>query len=435
MLEAFKEHVALNFPELFQNRLVLACSGGLDSTVLAYLIAALHQDFVLAHVNFKLREGESEGDAAFVRNLAAQLGVSFELNEFQTLQYASKRGISTQMAARELRYSWFNRLVEQGKGTLVLTAHHADDALETFFINLNRASGIDGLSGIPTKTGNIRRPLLAFSRSEIEDYAHKNKIQWREDSSNASDYYLRNQIRHTLIPVLKEIFPNISANLGSSQEHLRESRQLIDNYISDFKSQLLREEGDELYLDCARLLRATPLKAHLFKIFRPYGFTDWKAIAGLLEGESGKEVFSPSHRLLKNRNHLVLKPRESITKSESFTFSLDRTDHLPVKLIIFETSKINGTGPNCIYVDGNQLTEPLCLRKWKKGDYFFPFGMKGRKLISKFYKDIGLSQFQKEEQWLLCCGEDIVWILGKRADERFRVTSETQHILKIEWEK
>lgn len=435
MFNAFRGHIESNFPELNENPLILACSGGLDSTVLAHMVSKLTSNFTLAHVNFKLRGKESDADQAFVAHLAEQLGGAFKYTQVDTLDYATQLGISTQMAARNLRYNWFQELIDAGTGTLLLTGHHADDVLETFFINLNRTSGIDGLSGIPAKKGYVRRPMLIYSRSELEAYARQNNLSWREDSSNAEDYYLRNQIRHQLVPVLKSVFPEITSKLLKTQGYFRDSRQLIDSYISSLKTPLVLNEGDVQYFNCSYLQKLDPLKPHLYELFRPYGFTDWEAITALLEGETGKEVHSLTHRLLRHKDSLLLKPKEAKVLPDSYKFSLIDTKHLPINLIVSEVVSIDEIAPEILYVDKQRLKEPLILRKWKKGDYFYPFGMQGRKLISKYFKDIGLSQFHKESQWILCSEEEIVWILGKRADNRFKITPKTQSILKIVWEK
>lgn len=435
MFEAFKEHVGLNFPELHENRLILACSGGLDSTVMAHLVSQLTSNFVLAHVHFGLRGVESDLDQSFVAKLADQLGCTFLTTRFDTLGYARKHGISTQMAARDLRYNWFQELVSGGSGSLILAAHHADDVLETFFINLNRTTGIDGLSGIAAKKGDIRRPLLIFNRFDLEAYARRNELSWREDSSNSEDYYLRNQIRHSLIPALKAVFPDITSRLLITQGYLQESRQILDTYFSTLKTKLFRLEGNIYLINCAALSKLDPLKPHLYELFRPYGFNDWEAIEGLLNGMTGKEVHSNTHRLLRNRDDLLLKPKEVGSLWKSYPFKFNDTDELPIKLNFKEVVALEEISPEVIYVDKDLLNQTLILRTWRNGDYIYPFGMKGKKRISKYYKDIGLSQFDKETQWLLCSGDDVVWIIGKRADNRFRITPSTRSILKIVWEK
>ncbi|MFM1878970.1 MAG: hypothetical protein RLZZ241_1836 [Bacteroidota bacterium] len=435
MLQSFKAHIASNFPEFQSNRLLLACSGGLDSTVLAHLLFELGFDFSLAHVNYKLRGQASDGDQNFVEQLGLQLGVPVYIKQFNTQQYIQEQNVSVQMGARTLRYSWFQELLASGMGNFVLTAHHADDALETFCINLSRSTGIDGLSGIPAKKGNIRRPLLIFERSSLQEYAKKRGVIWREDASNLKDDYLRNKIRHQLVPAIKAVFPNIMPSLQQTQEHLQDSRSLITCYMDELRSAVVHIENQVQHYDLIKIKKLKPLKAHLYELFSPFGFTDWDAVNKLLFTNSGKEVRSNTHRLLRNREELLLKAIVAEPIGIAEIYPLSNPEKMPVELQLTNPLGIQETGSHIVYLDSAVLKGELFLRKWQNGDYFYPLGMKGKKLVSKFFKDLNMSQFQKEDQWLLCAGDQIVWILGLRADERFKITSKTQRILKIEWIK
>lgn len=434
MLAEFQEHIKTRFPELLRKRVLLACSAGLDSTVLAHLCASLGFDFRLAHANFNLRGEESEGDREFVVRLAKELNTKCYVKSFDTKKYVDKNKVSVQMAARELRYAWFQELLATGEADLLVTAHQADDVLETFLINLSRGTGLDGLTGIPARIGAIRRPLLPFGRQQLADYAASIGIAWREDRTNAEIDYQRNRFRHGVVPALKEVCPEILDRLGSTQENLRESRVLIDRYMTAVRGKICREEGEVTRFDCGALRELKPLKAHLFELFREYGFTDWRAIAALLEGETGREVQSATHRLLRDRESLLLRQKSaSLNVCYPVSLAEGRPD-LPIVLVLSRAEGLGETGKRILYLDKETLKEGLCLRKWRKGDYFYPLGMGGRKLVSKYFRDASLNRFEKEAQWLLCSGGEIVWIVGRRADDRFKVSAKTREILKITWE-
>lgn len=434
MLAEFEEHVKKCFPELLRQRLLLACSAGIDSTVLAHIFASLQLDFRLAHANFNLRGAESRADREFVEELARKLKVKCYVKNFDTKSYVDKNKVSVQMAARELRYGWFRELLASGEADLLVTAHHADDVLETFLINLSRGTGLDGLSGIPASSGAIRRPLLPFGREPLAAFAQDRGLAWREDRTNDEWEYLRNRFRHGVVPALKEACPDILERLGRTQEYLRESRDLIDRYISAISSEVSRDEGDLIRFDAAALRELKPLKAHLFELFRAYGFTDWRAVAALLEGETGREVLSATHRLLRDRGSLLLKPVEPLEMDKYQVPLEEGRPPLPIRLSLSHTGQIGETDRKILYVDKETLKEGLCLRKWRKGDYFYPLGMEGRKRVSKYFRDASMSRYEKEAQWILCSGDEIVWIVGRRADDRFKVSGKTSEIVKITWE-
>ena len=338
------------------------------------------------------------------------------------------------MAARRLRYRWFEQIMrEYGYDTLV-TAHHADDNLETFLINLSRGTGLDGLTGIPEKTDSLARPLLIFPRNLILKYARSNKLEWREDGSNSDTKYLRNKIRHELVPRLKELHPTFLENFDTTLKNLKGSESILENHVKDLKKRLFVEKDGVVSISIKKMVELHPIEPYIYELFKDYGFTAWADINALLNAPSGKEVFSKTHRLLKDREHLLLKKLEDSSDSvENFSLheNVKELKH-PVNLT-FETVERfqKGSDSNILYCDKKTLKYPLTVRKWREGDYFYPLGMKGKKKLSKYFKDEKMDVISKENQWLLCSDDQVVWIIGKRADERFKVTDSTIEIQKI----
>lgn len=431
MLEDFKNHIDNHFPKLLQNKFLLACSGGLDSVVLAHLCSHYELDFSLAHCNFKLRGKESDKDEKFVRELAKKMGKYIFVKDFETLDYARDQKVSVQMAARDLRYEWFNALMLQNNIKTLVTAHHSDDNLETFMINLSRGTGIKGLTGIPSRTRNIVRPLLPFTRKQILKFANSSKLAWREDLSNAETKYLRNKIRHDIVPLLKELHPTFMTNFTETQEFLKQISEIADNHISQLKKDIFKEDGEVIRIKIESLRALEPLEAYLHALFSAYGFTEWEDLQHLLTAMSGKEVRSRTHRLVKDRDYLLLTNIEDNLQKEFQITKEDTEIQTPIGLSISSVHIIEEVGPNVLYLDKETLKYPLTLRKWQKGDYFYPLGMKGRKKLSKYFKDEKVDVIAKEKQWLLCSGNDIIWVVGKRADDRYKITNSTNKILKI----
>nr|WP_317169098.1 tRNA lysidine(34) synthetase TilS [Flavivirga algicola] len=424
-----------NLPFLNESRLLIAISGGIDSVVLTYLCHQFNLDIALAHCNFNLRGNESDTDEDFVLQLAENLDLEIFIESFDTQRYSETNKLSTQMAARELRYNWFEDLAEQLKFDYILTAHHADDNLETFLINLSRGTGLDGLKGIPEINNNIVRPLLPFSRDAIEIYAKEHRLKWRDDSSNASTKYLRNKLRHDVIPVLKEINPQLLQNFQNTLKNLNDTSDIVEERVeSVLNSAIETIDKHQVVFKISEFKKLNNPKAYLFEIFKAYGFTEWHDILNLLDAQSGKQVLSATHRLIKDREHLLLSRIDSKTERKVITvFEADRQTEMDLGLLFFdETDAILEKNNNTIYVDKALLTYPLTIRKWEDGDLFYPLGMTGKKKLSKYFKDEKLSLLDKEQVRLLCSGEDIVWIIGKRADNRFKINEQTEEILKIE---
>lgn len=434
VLKTFREHIEISFPELLENHFIIACSGGLDSTVLVELCNRAQLQFSIAHCNFQLRGNASDEDETFVRSLANNINKPVYVTHFDTLGYVNQHKVSVQMAARELRYAWFKQLLEQDAGKYVLTAHHANDNIETFLINLSRGTGIDGLTGIPAKINYLRRPLLPYTREELENFAKAENLNWREDASNADTKYLRNKIRLEVIPKLNELHPTFSENFKNTLQYLHQTETIASTYLLKLKQDLFVSKDGKVEIEIDKLRGLQPLPTYLYALFSPYGFKEMDNLEGLLNGLSGKQLQSNTHILVKNRNVLLLTSK-SDAKSvvDEFLIPEDKVPlNLPVNLKFTKVSERYDNTKNEIYVQKSALKYPLTVRKWKSGDYFYPIGLNRKKKLSKYFKDEKVDVLSKEETWLLCSGEQIVWVVGMRADHRFRVVDTTQEILKID---
>ena len=433
MISSFKEHIESNFPFLFDGRSIIAVSGGVDSVVLTYLCKEIGLDIALAHCNFKLRGKASDEDQQFVEALGLKFNVEVFVQEFDTEAYAKLEKLSMQMAARELRYTWFEELCTHLHFDYLLTAHHADDNFETFLINVIRGSGIDGLNGIPAINDNIVRPLLPFSRTEIMSWAESSKINWREDQSNASTKYLRNKLRHEVMPILKSMNPQLLEGFASTTSHLREAQQIISDRIDEISDQVLEVTPNAIFIDIYKIKELNNTKAYLYFLLKDYGFTEWNDVNNLLDAQSGAQIYSQNWRLIKDREHLILTKQKETFEELKVTEELSTIELNNGTLLINKVSSLDDVviSANIIYVDGNKVSFPLSLRKWKEGDWFYPLGMQGKKKVSKYFKDEKFSLIDKEETWLLCSGEDIVWVVNHRADDRFKVTNNTSSVLQF----
>lgn len=434
MLSNFKNHISSGFPFLENTKLFLAVSGGLDSMVLLHLFQQLPYEIAVLHCNFQLRGLESFGDQDFIQNYCNENNIPVFVTQFDTEAFAKDYKLSTQVAARELRYSWFYELLESENFDYILTAHHADDNLETFIINLSRGTGLEGLIGIPAQNDKIIRPLLPFSREEILKYAKENNIEWREDSSNASNKYLRNKIRHDLVPILKEINPDFLIAFQKTQSYLQESNEMVEDASIMIYQQVAKQMDDEIHFDLNQLKKLPNYKSYLYQWLNEFGFLAWNDIYDLVDGQSGKQVFSAEFRLLKNRTALILKPFSNVSQNEEYEISSSDTEvNFPLKLSLCNVSHITINSNKAIFVDAEKIRFPLILRKWNEGDVFHPFGMNGKsKKVSKLFKDEKLSLIEKEKTWILCSDNQIVWVIGIRQDERFKIENNTNRILKIE---
>jgi tRNA(Ile)-lysidine synthase len=400
--------------------------------VLTHLLNTLKFDISVAHCNFSLRGEESDADEAFVLHLADKLSISVFTETFDTKKYAKENKLSTQMAARELRYRWFEEIKTNFKFDYIVTAHHADDSLETFLINLSRGTGLKGLTGIPEINETTVRPLLHFSRNEIVKYAKDNAFFWREDSSNAKADYVRNKLRLEVIPAYKEVVEDLLQSFKKTTKNLTSSQNLVDDYMALVFNLSVNEIKEGYSINLQKLQELPNTEALLYELLSPFGFTDLTAINDLLNSQSGKQVFSKTHRLLKDRNVFILTEIPLEDKNDEFFISEnEKKIDVPIQLTFLPTDKVGYHSTNTIYVDTDKIKFPLQLRKWSEGDVFQPFGMKGKKKLSKFFKDEKLSLVAKENIWVLCSNKQIMWVIGHRPDERFKVTPETKQILKI----
>ncbi len=451
LLEKFKKYIKQQ--NLFQpkDRLLLAVSGGVDSVVLCELCKQSDYDFTIAHCNFQLRGPESERDESFVKQLGKKYEVEVLVKKFETEKYASENKLSIQVAARELRYKWFDELVLKNKSALnanvpnekqetgnwLLTAHHANDNIETLLMNFFKGTGINGLHGILPKQGNIIRPLLFAKKAEIHEFAKTNHLNFVEDSSNASDKYTRNYFRNQLIPDLQKVFPQVEDNLMANIDRFREIKQLYDRSVQQVKQKLLETKGNEIHIPVIKLLKTKPLHTLVYEIIKDYGFSAHQTedVIALLKSETGKYIQSVSYRVIKNRNWLIISPNENplaqnilIEEGEkNVQYAIGNLQIIMLSVANFQLPIANSIA----MLDADEITFPLLLRKWKTGDYFYPLGMKKKKKLSRFFIDQKLSLTQKEKTWVMEMDKKIIWVLGLRIDDRFKITAGTKNILQI----
>jgi len=436
MIERFKSYIKENKLES-EKPILIGASGGRDSMVLCHLYLLTNIPFAIAHCNFNLREEESTGDETFVRNWAKTHQIRIHVKSFDTIDYAEKNSISIQMAARELRVNWFKNICIENNYKYYATAHHQDDAIETYFINQIRGTGLAGLHGILPKQGQLIHPMLFCNKSDITQFAQSNKISWRDDSSNNRTKYLRNKVRHQLIPLLKEINPNISTILLENMRRLKSSEDLYRVKIEELKDAIVDVYDNKTSIDINQLKMIPQKELVLFEIMNSYGFnyTQISQILKTSETESGSFIDSGSHILLKNRDLLILKEKNETTNEiwriEKGADSIQN----PIFLQFTYKDHFKIVGDEFLgQFDYQKLEFPLFLRKWKEGDFFYPLGMKGKKkLLSDYFIDEKLSLIEKKETWILCSGKNIVWIIGKRIDDRYKITNKTQQVLEIRW--
>ncbi len=450
--------------------LLLAVSGGIDSVVLTDLVYKSGFNFTIGHCNFKLRGDESKRDEAFVRVLAQRYGKAVFVQHFNTKEYALQHKVSIQEAARKLRYDWFEELIKDGRWqmtddrekmkidgvtddslqpptvnyhplsviSLIATAHHANDNIETLLINFFRGTGIGGLHGILPKQKSIIRPLLFAKREDIKQYALDNSLGWVEDSSNASDKYTRNFFRQHIIPAVKEVFPNAEDNLLQNIQRFGEAEMLYNQAIALHKKKLLEIKGSEVHIPALKLQKSQPLNAIIWEVIKDFHFTAAQTteVKKLLDAENGKYVASSTHRIIKNRNWLIIAP---VRTEEAAHILIEKED----KEVVYEDGMLSfkklpfvndhlSTSPGIATLDAAHIHYPLLLRKWKQGDYFYPLGMKKKKKLSKFLIDLKLSKTDKEKVWVLEMNKKIIWVIGYRIDDRFKITSATKNILLIQ---
>ena len=399
-------------------RIIVALSGGADSVALLRILHTLGYDCEAAHCNFHLRGTESDRDEMFVRKLCKTMGTPLHTIDFATEQYAIEKKISIEMAARELRYQWFAEIKEKTKADVIAVAHHQDDSVETVLLNLIRGTGINGLLGIRPKNGDIVRPLLCISRKEITDYLQNAGQEYMTDSTNLQDEYTRNKIRLNLLPLMQEINPLVKEHIIDTSNYLNDVNRIYNKGIEEGKQRVI-EKGN---IRIVPLLKEPSPEALLFEILYPLGFNaaQTKNILTMLEGQTGKQFISKDGwRVVKNRELLLIDKKE---KQENPPFCLIKEEKEYTKDFIIPREK------HIACFDTDKLIGEINLRKWQTGDIFIPFGMKGKKKVSDYLTDRKFSIIQKENQWVLCCGDKIIWIVGERTDNRFRIDEKTKKV-------
>lgn len=436
MLQLFKNFIDKENLFKTSDRILLAVSGGIDSVVMVKLYHDAGLSFGIAHSNFELRGKESDGDEQFVKQLAETVNVPFYSTHFNTKAYADEHKLSIQMAARELRYTWFKQLLTEHGYKYLATAHHLDDQAETFFINLLRGTGISGLHGILIKNNSIIRPLMFATRNMIMEFATEKKLSWREDKSNSSRKYLRNKLRLDILPEITKVDKDFSLKLDKTMRHLYDVEKIYHNHMAGVSADLVEKtkDGDTISIDW--IYEYQPHDTYLYELLKPYNFTYpvVKEIVRSLDTFSGKVFYSSTHRVLRDRENFIIQPLSGIDESksqpETYTFEKNITHiEIPVCLCMYQTddmAEIPMGKKSIACLDMDKLTFPLTLRRWEKGDWFIPLGLKGSKKISDFLIDQKISLAEKEKIWLLLSGNDIVWVIGKRIDNRYRITSKTK---------
>lgn len=438
MIRAFRNFIVEK--ELFDRRdkILVTVSGGVDSVVMLDLLHRLEMDCVIAHCNFNLRGDESDGDQRFVEQLAQKYGYPLFVESFQTLEMASQNGISIEMAARDLRYNWFESLRQEQGCQWISVGHHTDDVVETLFINLCRGTGIRGLSGIKARNGYVVRPLLNFTRKQLLDYAREFKLEFREDSTNAGLDFVRNKIRHQILPVLQEINPSIRETLMENIHHFSEVEKIYHQSIDNQRQKWVSGDDNGLTISLQGLKQMSAPATFLFEILAPLGFhfRDVQHMAKSIDGISGKVFYSSTHRVIRDRDHFFVSPIEKLEDSEFQINESDLQISYPIAMNMEQLEKPAdfrfSTQKHIACVDASRLRFPLLLRRWQKGDSFHPIGMKGHKKVSDYFIDQKFTLKQKENTWLLISGNEIVWVVGHRLDDRFKITKQTQRLYRME---
>jgi len=443
-----------------KDKLLLAVSGGVDSVVLCELCKQGGYHFEFVHCNFQLRGEESERDERFVSSLAEKYEVEVKVKKFDTEKFAAENKMSIQEAARSLRYEWFGELVDNSEFRVqsqegshhspltihLLTAHHADDNAETVLMNFCRGTGLHGLTGIPVSYGNIKRPLLIFTKNELVQFAKDNKLEFVEDSSNLSSKYTRNLFRNEIIPAISKVYPQVNENLNDNINRFKEIEKLYKIAAGDIKKKLVKEKGAEWHIPIKQLM-AYNNRALIYEIIVDFGFHEKQIdeVIKLSESGSGKYIDSPTfnYRIIRHRHWFIISPIQS---AESGIIIIEKGDkdmtfrEGKISIEVIETSNPIAIGfkpqtsNNVACLDAKEISYPLILRKWKTGDYFYPLGMKKKKKLSRFFIDQKLSKTEKEKAWVIEMDKKIIWVVGKRIDERFKVTERTKSVLSIHYE-
>ena len=427
MKNRFLENIKKNHLFSTKDKLLVAISGGADSVALAILLNECNFPIVFAHCNFNLREDESDADEDFVRKLAKELEVECFVESFETEKFAKENKLSIQMAARELRYSWLEKIRTKTNSKYIAVAHHKDDDIETYFINLIRGSGIRGFLGMKEKKNKIIRPILNLGRDEIESYLMFKNQEFRTDSSNTDTKYLRNNIRKHIIPIIKDVNPSFSNTFSNELEYMNDVFKVFQNVINiEMKNIILSITGD-IILDKNNLLKSDNKKILLREIIFPFGFTQIDKILNSCNDISGKLFYSKSHKLLVDRDKIII---SEIKNTEEISLEITQnsqeiTSPINLRLAISEDLNYHKNEGKANF-DFDRIKFPIQIRRWEEGDYFHPLGMKGKKKLSDFFIDQKLSRFEKDKCFIMCSDDKIMWIIGHRMDDRFKITNKTK---------
>ncbi len=441
MLNEFKKFIAENNLIKPGDRILLAVSGGIDSMVMTHLFLQLGYETGIAHCNFSLRAGESDKDEEMVHKYASEQNIPFYSTRFETKAYAKKNGLSVQMAARELRYEWFEEIRKENRFNTIAVAHNLNDNIETLIINLTRGTGITGLTGMKPASNRIIRPLLFATRQDITRYCSQHRIIFREDKSNADTKYTRNKIRHLVIPVLKEINPSLEATLNETAERFTGINEIVSEYISGLREMVSEQKGEFITFNISHLKAHLHNKAVLFELFKPFGINNVQLndLMKVIEGKTGGQIFTGTHRIIKNRKEIIVSHED--VGNETFYSIRNITGFRKVPEIT-SAGYVDITGkfeipsdPFIACIDSEKVSFPLIIRKWKSGDHFYPLGMKQKKKLSDYFIDNKYSILDKENKLILESDGKIVWIIGDRIDNRFRITKSTKKALIIKSRK
>lgn len=438
LIEKFSQYLSSLNGFHKQHKFLLTVSGGIDSVVLCDLFSKCDIDFVIAHCNFQLRGEESVRDENFVRELAAGYGKSLHVIHFDTKAFAKEHKLSTQVAARDLRYNWFRQLLAEGKATYIVTAHHVDDNIETVVMNFFRGTGLKGLIGMDEHFEKVWRPLLSFRKQEIVDYAANCQLEHVEDSSNASSNYTRNYFRNDLLPAIAKVFPGVEENIIKNTRRLIEVEKVYEQAIAMHKAKLIEPKGREEHIAILKLMKTGVARTILWEMISSKNFSAAQVdeVLKLTDAANGSFIESSSHRIIKNRNWLIIAGKETADQQDHLVIEEhDKKIAFPGGVLVIEKNlpaEVCITSDKLIaLVDESELQFPLLLRKWKQGDYFYPLGMQKKKKLSRFFIDQKLSLIEKENAWVLESNKRIVWVIGQRIDDRFKVTPKTKAITRI----
>ncbi|WP_185860899.1 tRNA lysidine(34) synthetase TilS [Blattabacterium cuenoti] len=438
-LDKIKKCFSFNPLQKKKIKICVAVSGGLDSMVLLNLLLDIPEiESEVAHCNFSLRDKESNEDEIFINNFCDKKNVICHIKKFDTLGFSKKHKLSIQMSARKLRYAWFTELLKRNSYEYMVLGHHFDDSIETFFMNVFRGTGIKGLLGIPKKNEKFIRPLSDFTKKEILHYAKIKNIKWRLDRSNQEIKYLRNKIRSVLSTFYSFSF-SFHNGLKKTINHLYDESVLIEKKIEEVRQEITIEKKDYPFfwkIECKKIKKLQPLSFYLFKLFSPYGFNDINSMKHLIDAQSGKQLISKIYRIIKSRNVWILISHQLLSENKNNTYIIPNLKivkkmFLPVNIKFFLNAEKENK-KNMFLMDFDKIQFPLLLRTWRRGDFFYPFKMKGKKKLSKYYKEKKFSLLEKEHTWLLINKNGyIVLIIGNRLDDRFKVTKNTKKILGI----